>query len=360
MLKILTPMVILIAISISLFILQERKVFDVNSLVHIDPVPYTKLLMQKNKYVEAEEYLSFFMQQEYVQKNAEAKELLESIVLKRTSYSYQAEKFFEGIFEGGSDEDIGKVSALVTDFFVIGDIRDLSKEGIRYAYDERVDGFVVALSSLGLLATATTFYSMGTTASIKSSITLLKYGQKMNKIPKWFQREIVNYAKTTKDVKSLYNIEILLTPIVKLYDTVGLNQTLNILKKSKSLKELNALVEFSSRFGKNSHPLLVATNNRAFEYAMGMPKVSNKNFIFASSYGENGLKGLSRMGENKFMRRLGFYSNFTKTSYKGNLNTFWNYLLKKIPTYWLFIISFLGLFYFVYKFVSFLPEKSTK
>jgi len=50
-----------------------------------------------------------------------------------------------------------------------------------------------------------------------------------------------------------------------------------------------------------------------------MPKVSNKNFIFASSYGENGLKGLSRMGENKFMRRLGFYSNFTKTSYKGNL-----------------------------------------
>ncbi len=69
---------------------------------------------------------------------------------KRGSLEYRGEKILEGIFEGKSDEDIGKISAIVSDFFIIGDIRDLVIEGSNYINDRDVDKIIVALSTLGV------------------------------------------------------------------------------------------------------------------------------------------------------------------------------------------------------------------
>ena len=351
MLKIFTPIIILLLVTSSLLILEERKTFDVSTLVHIDPIPHTQQLIKEEKYVEAEEYLNFFMEQEYVKSNPEATQLLKTIQEKRSSYAYKADKLFEGIVQGGSDEDIGRASAIASDFLVIGDIRDLSIEGVHYANDKKVDKLIVALSSLGLLATATTVYTMGATAPIKTSISLLKYGKRVNKIPSWFQTELIKYTKIAKETKSLKQINTLLEPVHKLYNKVGLNQTLHMLKISKNSNELKALANFGSRFGKKSQVLLQTTNNKALQYSTAMPKINNKNFIFASTYGERGLKGLKKMGESKFMKRVGFNSNLVKTTYKGNLNSLFNALLKNIPNVALFGMVFLGLGYFILKFL---------
>jgi hypothetical protein len=350
MLKIFTPIFILLLVSTSLLLLEERKMFDIRTLTHIDPTPHTQKLIGEKKYVEAEEYLSFFMKENYVKENPKANELLLLIQNKRASYPYKAEKFLEGIVKGGSDEDIGRVSAIASDFLVVGDIRDLSIEGVHYANDQKVDKLIVALSSLGLLATAGTVYSLGAAAPIKTSISLLKYGKRVKKIPSWFQTELIKYIKIANETKSLEKVNTLLQPIHKLYNKVGLNQTLHLLKLSKNANELKILSNFGSRFGKNSQVLLQTTNNKALAYAINMPKVSNKSFIFASTYGTRGLKGLRKMGENKFMKRVGFNSNLAKTTYKGNLNSLFNYLLKHIPNYALFGMVFLGLGYFVLKF----------
>jgi len=350
MLKIFTPIVILLIVSGSLLLLEERKTFDISTLVHIDPIPHTEKLIQEKKYAQAEEYLSYFIKQQYVKENPKAIELLKTIQEKRSSFSYKSEKFIEGIIKGGSDEEIGRASAIASDFLVIGDIRDLSIQGVHYANDEKVDNLIVALSSLGILATATTVYTVGATAPIKSSISLLKYGKRVNKIPSWFQTELINYIKIAKETKSLDKINTLLEPIHKLYNKVGLNQTLHILKISKNRKELKSLANFASRFEKRTQVLLQITNNQAIKYAQAMPKVSKKNFLFASTFGERGLKGLSKLGENKFIKRVGFNSHFLKTAYKGNLNSLFNALLKNIPNSALFGIVFLGLWYFILKF----------
>ena len=352
MLKLFTPVFILLLVGVSLLILQERRTFDYSTLVHIDPIPHTEKLIVKKRYAEAEEYLSFFMKEPYVKENPKSKLLLNLIQEKRNSYGYKAEKFLEGIVKGGSDENIGRASAIASDFLVIGDVRDLSIQGVNYANDKEVDTLIVALSSLGLLATATTVYSAGATAPIKTSISVLKYGKKVNKIPKWLQEQIIKYAKVAKETKSLEKINTLLQPISKMYNRVGLNQTLDILKISRNSKELLALAHFSSRFGKRAPILLLNTNNQALHYATTMPKVSTKSFVHASTYGESGLKGLKKMGEAKFMKRVGFYANLSKTTYKGNLNSLFNYLLKNIPNSLLYTVVFLGLFYFISKFFS--------
>jgi len=352
LLKLFTPIFILLLVIGSMLILQERKTFDCSTLVHIDPVPHTEKLVVNNKYAEAEEYLSFFMDEPYVKDNPKAKLLLKIIQEKRSSYDYKTEKVLEGIVKGKSDEDIGRASAIASDFFVIGDVRDLSIQGANYANGKEVDNLIVALSSLGLLASATTLYSAGATAPIKTSISVLKYGKKVNKIPLWLQEKIIKYAKVAKETKSLDKITTLLQPISKMYNKVGLNQTLNILKASKNSKELLVLANFSSRFGKKSPILLLSTNNRALKYATAMPHVSTKSFIHASTYGEDGLKGLKKLGEAKFMKRVGFYANLSKTTYKGNLNSLFNYLLKNIPNSLLYTVVILGLLYFISKFYS--------
>jgi hypothetical protein len=109
-------------------------------------------------------------------------------------------------------------------------------------------------------------------------------------------------------------------------------------------------MSFSSRFGKQSQILLQTTKNQALKNSKLLPKAQTKNILYAATYGKNGLKGMSKMGEAKFMRKMGFKSNLAKTTYKGNFNSLFNYLLKNVPTWVLFTITFLGLSYFIRNF----------
>ncbi len=340
-------LILLILVSLSLLLLQERKLFDIRTLVQVDPIPHTIELIKEKKYAKAEEYLSYFMEYAYVYENPKSKKLLQEIQSKRGSYEYQSDKFIEGVLKGESDEDIGKASAIASDFLMIGDIRDLSIEGSRYYHDKKVDNVVVALSSLGLIATISTVYTLGATSSLKTSISVLKYAKKADKLPKWLSEKLVKQAKIAKDSYSVKHIEKLLEPIYKLYKKVGLTQTLELLKNTKSFNELKTIAMFSSKFSKKTPILLQVTNRKALTYHKNLQNISPKNILYASTYGENGLKAISKMGEKKFILRMGNRVNLLKTGYKGNLNSIFNYLLKHIPSWLLFTISFLGLFYFV-------------
>ena len=341
---------LILLITLSLLILQERKVFDIRTLVHIDPIPHTQELIKQKKYRQADEYLSYFIVYPYVNKNPKSKELLKQIKEKRESYEYQKEKLIEGIVEGKSDEDIGKASAIASDFLFIGDIRDLSIEGSHYYNDKKVDKVIVALSSLGLIATVSSLYTLGASTPVKTSISVLKYAKRANKLPLWLSNRLIKVAKVAKETHSINNIKTLLTPIHRLYRKVGLTQSLNLLKKTKNLKDLNKIIKFSSRFGKKSQLLLKITDKQALKYSKLLPKAKTKDILYASTYGENGLKGMSKMGEAKFMRKVNFNSNLAKTTYKGNFNSLFDFLLKNIPSWLLFTTLFLGLFYFIKEF----------
>jgi hypothetical protein len=332
-------------------LLKERKEFDTRGLRQIDPIPKTQTLISQQKYSDAYEYLSYFMQFDYVKENPQAQKLLQQIQQKRESYEYKKDKILEGILEGKSDENIGKISAIASDFFVIGDIRDLFIQGNNYVNDKEVDKVIVALSSVGLIATASTIYSLGTTAPAKDAISILKYAKRVNKIPNWLSKSIIREAKISKETKSIKNIEKILEPIYTLYKKVGLKETLNLLKETKNIKELNGLVKFSKRFGKNSSGLIKTVGVKSVKYIDNMKSVKPKTILYASTYGEKGLIGLKRLGEAKFLKRVKIISRVSKTTYKGNFDTLFAKLLQIIPTSVLYAIVFSGLFYFIFKFI---------
>jgi len=348
--KLFTQITILLLVVLSLMLLKERKEFDIRGLAQIDPIPKTQELISKKRYSEASEYLSYFMQFDYVKENPQAQKLLKEIENKRNSYEYQKDKILEGIIEGKSDENIGKISAIASDFLVIGDIRDLFIQGNNYMNDKEVDKVIVALSSVGLIATASTIYSLGTTAPAKDAISILKYAKRVNKIPNWLNKAIIKEAKISKETKSIKNIKKILEPIYTLYKKVGLNETLTLLKETKNLKELEGIVKFSKRFGKNSSGLIKTVGVKSVKYIDNMKSVKPKTILYASTYGEKGLIGLKTLGEAKFLKRVKVISRVSKTTYKGNFDTLFTKLLNTIPTSALYFIAFSGLFYFVFKF----------
>jgi len=354
--KLLTTPLILILVILSLMLLRERNIFDTRTLVHIDPMPKTWELIKEKKYADADEYLSYFIQFDYVKENPKAVELSNALKEKRDSYEYKKEKLIEGVIEGKSDENIGKVSAIASDFLVVGDIRDLFIQGSNYINDEKVDSVVVALSSLGLVATISTIYTLGATTPAKSSISILKYGKKVNKIPNWLSKTIIKEAKISKETKSLSNVKKILEPIYSLYKRVGLKRSLNILKETKNLTELKGVLKISKRFGKSSSQLIKVTGVKSIKSINSMQKVNPKSILYASSYGDKGVVALKRLGEAKFLKRVKFLSRVSKTTYKGNFDSIFQRLLNSLPTSLLFSIVFLGLFYFIYKF-SFLFKK---
>lgn len=339
--KIVLRVIIILILFLSCRVLFERSIYDIRGLAKIDPIPKTKELIKEEKYVDAYEYLEYFFQFNYVSENKEAQDLLNEIENKRAKLSYQSSKLVEGIINGISDEAIGNTSAIISDFFLFGDLRDLTIQAIKYSNNEEVDEVIVGLSAIGVIATATTYATMEATAPAKVGISTLKIARRSNKMPNW----IIKYLKeTTPIIKETKSIK----PISKFLDSVSLIkkenniiQTVDIISKTKDFSSLTKASKISAKFGNQSSSLLKIAGKNSISLLDSLKYYSNSTILFASKYGENGLKALSKLGTKRFLIRM------TKTTYKGNMDFIYNYLLKNIPSYILTILIVLGFSYFL-------------
>ena len=274
-------------------------------LKRIDPIPETMHLIEEEKYAQAAEYLDFFMQFDYVINNEKAQKLHEALEQKRNSMAYQSQKAVEGVFQGKSDETIGQVSAGISDFFLFGDLRDLTIEGYHYIKGEEVDNVLVGLSSIGVVASGATLFSGGTSASVKGGITTLKFIKKSGKMPLWMEKLIIRSSKQIKDLKDLKPMEKLFSDIYTVTKSSGVNTTIKLLNASPSLKAFRNSIGFAKMFGKESGALLkVLGDDAPLYYRMLKDKTSKKAFLTASTYGVPGIKTLAKVGEKRFLKSL--------------------------------------------------------
>ncbi len=294
----------------SIFVLHDRLIKDeqdeINALVRINPIPITKKMIDEKKYADAYEYLSFFMNYKYVNSNPEAIELLEYIKEIREDNEYKTQKIVEGILIGKSDELHGQVAALISDLFVFGDIRDLTIEGYNYLSNNEVDEVLVALSTIGVVATSMSIVSGGTTTTIKPIISFLKFTQKSGKLPKWVGAYIVNLAKNVRKSGNLKDIKIFFTNIHDLISFTGLKGGVKLLSKTSDLKSFNSSIFFAKQFGKNSSVLFRIVGNDVVSIYKNISKkgISKRVFLFASTFGKAGIKRLDKIGEKRFLKSL--------------------------------------------------------
>lgn len=279
---------------------------DFAKLVRINPVPQVQQLVQEEKYAEAEEYLSFFMDYDYVNQDPDAIQLYSEIQDKRGDWLYRLEKANAGFWSGESDESEGQVAAVVSDLLVIGDLRDLGREGINWIEDKDVNEVTVALSALGVAASGAVLWTAGTSETVKPFFTFLKGASKARKIPKWLGRCFVEGAEIANKTKKLDHVADSLSDIYRLHKETGARTTLTLLGKSENLEDFRRLSKFGSRFGKKTPTLLKLAGDDVITASQRMSKIPQKFFLEASTFQRDGIKALEKHGALKFSEFLDY------------------------------------------------------
>ncbi len=267
------------------------------ALEQINPIPKTKQLIKDKKLVEAEEYLTYFMTFDYMKTNKEAETLLQTIKAQRADISYKTHNIINGIWTGKSDELAGQISAGVSDFFLFGDLRDLTIEGYHHVKGEEVDKVLVALSTIGVVATGATLVTAGASTPIKGSLSFLKHAKKVGKLPPWLGKHLVKISKK----RDFSKVKPLFTDLFTLVKGAGTSGGLKLLHNTKGLDSLKDAVGFSKIYGKNSSALVTVVGKDVVAYQKG---VNKKAFLHASTYGKVGVKRLDKLGEKGFLKSL--------------------------------------------------------
>lgn len=78
---------------------------------------------------------------------------LENLIARQHSLSIKVAEFADGVVRGTGGSVESLAGAIMADFLLVGDVRDLLIQGGRWLADEDVDRWIVALSGLGLATT---------------------------------------------------------------------------------------------------------------------------------------------------------------------------------------------------------------
>jgi hypothetical protein len=103
-------------------------------------------------------------------------------VTEENSTSHLAKRFATGLVTGNAD-DVASLSGTVTgDLFVIGDVRDVVREGKHLAMGEQTDRLVLGLATAGLAVTAATYFSVGGGLPVRAGLSLVKDARKVGRL----------------------------------------------------------------------------------------------------------------------------------------------------------------------------------
>ncbi len=272
---------------------DERNIYSIYPeylpLDRIDPIPETRRLIENDKYAEANDYLSYFMDFDYVKDRIEAKELYKNIQDTRSDWLYRLKELNKGFFLGKSDEPEGEAAAVVSDFLVIGDLRDLKDEGQKYLQGQDVDKVTTTLAGIGVGASAVVILN-----SAKPAVSFLKMTSKTGKMPDWLGKFIIKTAKDQDRSKSLGELKGFLDELRGLYQTAGARSTLELLSKSKSLEDFRKLSKFGKEFGGKTSTLLKVGGDDAISLYQRNNRYSKSDFLEASSFGQNGIRSIEK------------------------------------------------------------------
>jgi hypothetical protein len=269
-----------------------------------DPLPKARELYQAKEYCQALEYLEHCMDYPDVVESPEVQDLYARIKADRESWSTVARNVFDGVWKGKGPCLESLVSATVTDFFVVGDLRDLAWEGNKIRQGQEIDEFTVVLSGVGLTLSAVTY----ATAPVKGSISVLKLAKKTGKLPHSLQTALVAVFKEAERTKSWKPFEPVAEGIYRLRQTKDfkVGDSLILLSRCKDVKDIGLMADVVAVCGKKTGKFLNLGGDasvvvfKKFGKHGGLPVAMDS----AIRHGPEGLRLLEKTGPNKFMKYL--------------------------------------------------------
>lgn len=205
----------------------------------LDTDAYSDAIM----YADIASYASIPLTQSTQDRLADESTLLAQI--RRTTGS-----FFEGFIYGEGSDTAGFVGAVSSDLTVIGDVRDIGREGIKLIQGEDYSSFILGLSVVGLAATTATVATGGGALPIRVGVSLMKVAKKAGTLTKKFTKTMGRLVKEAVNFPALRRT---LTKI-DLGDLSATRRAVNDYAKSVSTAKLDPIFKNITYLEKTTNP----------------------------------------------------------------------------------------------------------
>ena len=225
---------------------------EINALPDYDFIEEIRSLDKEGRLAEAEHLADWVLESSNAVARAEVLGLRDEIHKRRTSFWNRARSAVKGFVKGDgtSVEELG--GAIVSDFFLWGDIRDLAKQGYYKVKGEETDPVVAGLAAVGVLTSVASYWvadpAEGVEVSADASFSLLKTFRKTGTLSKKFCGVIVDGCKQSVKAKSLSKgLKEIVIGMKGLFDGAGVARAATIMKHVDDADALKAVSKMAKR-----------------------------------------------------------------------------------------------------------------
>jgi hypothetical protein len=301
--------VVVFALCITALVMEQelRLIREFDALKQLDPLVKARELVEAGEYCEALDYLEYFMDYDYVKQNPEVTAFYNEVKKTRQSYAFIGRDVAEGVFKGKGACPESLVSATVSDFLIIGDIRDLFKGLLnKYYYGASADEFTMALAGVGMLASGITYAAGGASSPAKVSISLLKAAKKMGKLPQPLEKSLIGLFKQSAQARDLRALRPATDSLYAISQTNGLRMRdlFTVLSRSRSVGDLKTMEKVVGVYGAKTGKFLKLGGDAPVSVLKRFPKDPHAVTAVdtALKYGVDGGRLLEKTGPTKFLK----------------------------------------------------------
>jgi len=123
-----------------------------------------------------------------------------------------AGRFVHGLVTGEGDDGASLSGTLAGDLFVLGDVRDVVREGKRLAMGEEADRLVLGLAGAGIAVTAATYVSVAGAVPLRAGLTLVKDARKAGRLgaglTEWAGRAVRDAVDTPALTQAVHHVSL--------------------------------------------------------------------------------------------------------------------------------------------------------
>ncbi len=209
-------------------------------------------------------------------------------------------EFANGFITGKSRSGASLGGSVVSDFTLVGDLRDSYNEGKKYLNSEPYDKFLLNISLVGLALSATNVTTLGGTTTFKVGASVTKTAYKSGKLTKGFIKTLdkklahsidlkllkeVNFSSFSKMQKSIKAVAKSINPkplkslfkqLNAIKKNTSLSDSVKLLKYIESEKDLAKLVKLSSKYKKGTLAVVKTLGKRVFRAGKVVVKYTTK------------------------------------------------------------------------------------
>lgn len=210
-----------------------------------------RALEKEKRLGEAEHLADWVLASGDVASRDEIQALRDRIHKERTSFWKRAHRAGKGFVTGNgvSVEELG--GAIVSDFLLWGDIRDLAKQGYYKVTGQETDAVVASLAAVGIATSLASYIpdpAEGAEVSVDASLSLLKTLKKTGNLTKKFCGVLVDGCKKSVKSKSFTKgMKEIIVGMKNLFDGVGSARMASIMKHVDDADSLQAVAKMSKR-----------------------------------------------------------------------------------------------------------------